>query len=250
MRILVFAYCLLALPLVGLLRPAAPTPQAFVPLFVSDPPVIKGLAFAADWACGDLAGVAWFHSWSEAPPFCSASSAAWFPLTPTGKPAACHSVILFYNEPDFAGYTPTLAAADVGAYRTACPGTHIVLGNVSQYGLAWVIGTLALLPSDCCAVGFHAYCEQVADGCLAVFSAFAAALPGVELWVTESAVFHAYDAPAEVTRLMNGCAAVATHCAWYSNRQTLGDPWAAREFYIYTDAGLTPVGQAFAGWAG
>lgn len=246
----------LALGAVGMGREqlaASETHRAYVSLVVGERWPGKGLALSADWACSDLSAVGsrWYYTWAETLPYCGGQTTAqWIPLALDGKPHSCYETVMFYNEPTI---SPAQAASDVNEYRADCPASFVVLGNVEQTQLSWAQDTLALLPNFAGAVGFHAYCWQTADGCTVVFAEFAAGLPGRELWVTEMAVFLAYDDPAQVTWLVNECRAIAKRCAWYPHRCTTGDPFCEptdRQAALFDGAGsLTPAGAAYRDFA-
>lgn len=229
--------------------------RAYVPVVVGSYLIdsLKGIALSADWACGDMeaTGSGWYYAWMEGPPFCDGDTAAEFvPMTHDAVLSIpCPDTLLVYNEQQGA-ITVQQGADGLRALIEACPNTYMVFGNVQQTNLAWTTDALADYESKhgpyLGAIGVHAYCDQTADGCLQVF-ADAAAL-GYPLWITETAVFHSYDTPSEVTRLLDGCMAVATRCAYYTNRVTTGDLWYDREFYLFNNGILTPAGEAYRDW--
>lgn len=241
------------------------TPRAHLPLVVAQS--IKGVALTSAVAhYADVATVnaGWYYTWSETFSKTSLVSAEFVPMVhgPTLS-IPCPARLLVFNEPDLdtSPYSyhvsPADAAVKVAAIADLCPDTALVIGNVSQDGLGWLLEFQAeydALPNRgpyVGAYGFHAYCWQTATGCLSVIAAFSAALPGRELWLSEMAVFHAYDTPQEVERLMAAAQACCARYAWYTNRAwPPGDPWTDREFYLFDSAGaLTPAGQAFEAWA-
>lgn len=237
------------LVLMGLSGPVAAVPRAYIPLAVAAGAGGKGLASAGVYADADLLNTSWHYTYSEATDPGIVSQ--FVPMAKDGDPSQCWPIVLLFNEPETGNpgeiaVTPQQASALVVDYQAACPASYTVIGNVSQYGLAWLAQTLALLPGYQGALGFHSFCWQTADDCVAVVEEFAAAFPATSLWLTETAIFHAYDTPGEVGRLMDGAFTMGvTRVAWFTNRVMPGDPWADREFYLLDAGALTPAGEAY-----
>ena len=228
----------------------ATPPQAYnlyIPFSTHTHNIAKGLAMADPHHPEDRAAlnISWWYGWywDTAPGFVPM-------VREMQMPPTCEPYILVGNEPDSIepyGHpvTPQDAAEIVEEIENVCPGSRLVVGNVTQDGEAWLTSFLQeykTATGHVYANGLGVHCYQWSAGmCVEKLSRLRALYNG-EMWVTE---FNDFSGDvAEFNRLLDYIAATFTRYAVFTNRQLSG-PGFLHGPIVNDDGTLTPRGLVY-----
>lgn len=216
-------------------------------------------------ADADRLGVTWYHEWN----YCGeGDDARCVDMSyDMSLPPTCPPVLLVGNEPNAIppfgfSVTPKDAVDRVTAIEAQCPGTKLVMGNVSAdnwkraggwgSGRDWIKEFLAAYDnlserSYTGAVGVHCFTTKKADYCIRRLSDFLKIYKG-EVWITEFGILSGNAS--ELTKLLAWIAPRFTWFAIYTNREPHdGNGWelGGGVELVNPDGSLTPAGSVYAG---
>jgi hypothetical protein len=239
------------------------------PLAAPLPPVTasgsKGVALL-DWHHMediDRLGASWYYGWGE---YCKDDGRCVNMVRSMQAPRACYDRLLVGNEPNARepfGHPidPASAATAVLAIENQCPGTKLIVGNVSAddwntaggwgNGAAWLAAFLANYQAQSGrafsqTLGVHCYTTDGANYCINRFAQMRAVYAG-EMWVTEFNTQHGDTI--QFTRLLQAINSYGYSAyAVYTNRNDGASYDLPGTAMVLSDGNLTNNGQVYALW--